>query len=50
MNRKALLGLCVAVLLPVFCYLVLKYASERAVDMPRRYLLDTVITRVEKGK
>ncbi len=50
MNKKALLGLCVAVLLPVFCYLVLRYASERAVDMPRRYLLDTVVTRIEKGK
>ena len=50
MNKKALMGLSVAVLLPVFCYLVLKYASDKAVDMPRRYLLDTVITRVEKGK
>lgn len=44
------MGLALAVLLPVFCYLVLKYASERAVDIPRRFLLDTVVTRVEKGK
>lgn len=50
MNKKALLGLSVAVLLPVFCYLALKYASDNAVDMPRKYLLDTVVTRVEKGK
>jgi protein SCO1/2 len=50
MNKKALLGLCVAVLLPVFSYLVLKYTSEGAVEMPRKYLLDTVINRVEKGK
>ena len=50
MNKKALLGLSVAVLLPVFCYLVLKYASDNAVDMPRKYLLDTVVTRVENGK
>jgi len=50
MNKKSLMGLAVAVLLPVFCYLVLKYASDKAVDMPRRYLLDTVVTRVENGK
>lgn len=50
MNKKALSGLAVAVLLPVFCYLVLKYASEGAVDLPRKYLLDTVITRVDNGK
>lgn len=50
MNKKAFLGLAVALLLPVFCYLVLKYAGERAVDMPRRLLLDTVVTRIENGK
>lgn len=50
MNKKALLGLAVALLIPVLCYLVLQYASSRAVDMPRHYLLDTVVTRVEKGK
>ncbi|MDP1765215.1 MAG: SCO family protein [Sediminibacterium sp.] len=50
MNKKALLGLAVAVLLPVFCYLVLKYTSEGAVDLPRKYLLDTVVTRVDNGK
>jgi len=50
MNKKALLGLSVAVLLPVFCYLVLKYASERAVDMPRKYFFDTVVNRIDKGK
>jgi len=50
MNKKALLGLAVALLLPICCYLLLKYASDGAVDMPRKYLLDTVVTRVEKGK
>lgn len=44
------MGLSVAVLLPIFCYLVLKYTTEKAVDIPRRYLLDTVVTHVEKGK
>jgi protein SCO1/2 len=50
MNKKALLGLAVALLLPICCYLVLKYASDRAVEMPRHYLLDTVVTRVENGR
>jgi protein SCO1/2 len=50
MNKKALAGLAVALLLPVCCYLILKYASETAVDMPRKYLLDTVVTRIDKGK
>jgi protein SCO1/2 len=50
MNKKALLGLAVALLLPVMCYLVLKYTSDRAVDMPRKLLLDTVVTRVTDGR
>lgn len=50
MNKKSLMGLAVAVLLPVFCYVVLKYASDRAVDIPRKYLLDTVVTRINNGK
>ncbi|MCW3088723.1 MAG: cytochrome oxidase biosis protein Sco1/SenC/PrrC, putative copper metallochaperone [Sediminibacterium sp.] len=50
MNKKALLGLAVALLLPVCCYLVLKYTSERAVEIPRHYLLDTVVTRVDNGR
>jgi protein SCO1/2 len=49
MNKKALLGLSVALLLPVCCYLVLKYASDRAVDMPRHLLMDTVIERTSNG-
>jgi protein SCO1/2 len=50
MNKKALLGLSVALLIPVMCYLLLKYASERAVDMPRHYYLDSVITKNLNGR
>jgi len=50
MNKKAILGLVVALLIPILCYLVLKYKSDRAVDMPRKYLLDTVVTKIVKGK
>ncbi len=44
------MGLFVALVIPVCCYLVLKYASDSAVVMPRKYLLDTVITRIDNGK
>lgn len=50
MNRKAILGLLVALGVPLACYFILRIASEHAVDMPRKYLLDTVTTKVEKGK
>ena len=46
----AILGLIVALLVPIGCYLALKYFSDTAVDMPRKYLLDTVVTKIEKGK
>lgn len=50
MNKKAILGLVVALLIPILCYLVLKYKSDRAIGMPRKYLLDTVLTKIVKGK
>lgn len=50
MSKKALLAICMAVLIPLTCYLIVKWASERAIIMPRRYFLDTVITQVTDGK
>lgn len=50
MSKKALFALSIAILIPLISYLFVKYASERAVDMPRKYLLDSVTTRVENGK
>jgi protein SCO1/2 len=50
MNKKALLGLSVALLIPIMCYLLLKYASERAVDMPRHYFPDSVVTQNLNGR
>ncbi len=49
MNKKALLGLSVALLIPIACYLMLKYYSERAVDIPRHYFMDSVITKTVNG-
>jgi protein SCO1/2 len=50
MTKKALLALMIAVIIPVFCYLVLKTTSDDAVIVPRKYIVDTVITIEEKGK
>lgn len=50
MNKKALMGLAVALLLPVICYVILKYASDNAVDMPRHYYPDTVISKTVNGR
>jgi protein SCO1/2 len=50
MTKKAILALMIAVFIPGISYLILKTASEHAVNIPRKYLLDTVTTRVENGK
>jgi protein SCO1/2 len=42
--------MCLALLLPVVCYWVVKYYSDGAVNMPRRYYVDTVLTTVNGGK
>ncbi len=50
MSKKSLYGLIIALVIPVFCYLWLKSASDSAVIMPRHYLLDTVNEYVVDGK
>ena len=50
MNKKALLALCIAILIPVASYLAVKYAGDRAVNIPRRYLLDSVNEHIQDGK
>ena len=50
MNKNALLALCVAILIPVTCYVILKSASDTAVVMPRHFLMDTVIQTIKDGK
>lgn len=39
-----------ALVIPVICYFIVSYYSTDAVDMPRRYFVDTVLTKVEGGK
>lgn len=44
------MGLCLALLLPLVCYWIVKYYSEGAVVMPKRFYVDTVLTKVVDGK
>lgn len=45
-----MLALCIALFIPIICYLVVKYVSEESIDMPRHYLPDSLVNRVEDGK
>jgi protein SCO1/2 len=50
MNKRALLGLMVAIVLPFTGYYIVKYYGEAAVQMPHRYFFDSVATSVNNGK
>jgi len=50
MTKKARLALCIALLIPLAFYFVVKYESGKAVIMPRKYLLDSVTTIIKDGK
>lgn len=50
MNKTALAGIFLAVIVPVICYFIVDHYSADAVDMPRRYYVDTVLTKIEGGK
>jgi protein SCO1 len=49
-SKKALLALCIAVLIPLVSYLLVKNASDNAIAMPKRYFFDSVSTRMQDGK
>lgn len=50
MNKKALLALSIAFIIPVVSYFILKTESDDAVIMPRRYYADSVVNKVVGGK
>lgn len=50
MSKKAIIALCIALLIPTISYILVKQASEAVEIMPRRYLLDSVSSRIENGK
>jgi len=50
MNKKAILALMLAMVMPITGYLMVKYYSERDVQMPRRYFFDSVAVTDNNGK
>lgn len=50
MNKKAVFALCIATIIPIASYLILKKTGEDAVVMPRRLLMDSVVTTTVDGK
>lgn len=50
MSKKAILALCIAVIIPVLCYYIVKWTSEENVILPRKYYVDTIITKTVNGK
>lgn len=51
MNKKALLALMIAILLPLTGYYLVKYYSTDAIHMPRKYFEpDSVIVKEKNGK
>ena len=50
MNRRSVLALMLAVLLPVVSYILVRYYSNRDVQMPHRFFYDGVNTIEKEGK
>lgn len=50
MNKKSILTLCLTVLVPISCYLILKYYSDKVVGLPRKILVDEIIEKEKDGK
>ena len=50
MSKKAVFALFIALFVPVVCYMLVKSLSEDAVNMPRKYLMDSIVSRTIDGK
>jgi protein SCO1/2 len=50
MNNRSIIALCLTILIPVSCYLLLKYFSDGAVVLPRKLLLDDIVKKETNGK
>jgi protein SCO1/2 len=50
MNKKAVYGLAIAILLPLVSYFIVKTYSKDALVMPRHYIYDTVVNKTVDGK
>lgn len=50
MSQKALLALCIAIILPVASYFIVKGVSRDAIHMPPHYYPDYIVDTVKNGK
>lgn len=50
MNKTAIKALCIAIILPILSYILVKYYSNDAIIMPKHFYYDTVLTTTENGK
>lgn len=50
MSQRALVVLLFVVGMPVLAYFIVKYASQDAVDMPKRWFYDSVSVKTVNGK
>ncbi len=50
MNNKSILTICLTILIPISCYLALKYFSDGTVILPRNLLLEDVVKKEKNGK
>lgn len=50
MNRRSMLVLCLVIFIPVICYFIIKFFSERDLVMPRHYIADTIFVADKDGK
>ena len=49
-NRNALMAVLLVILVPLTAYFIIKGKSSTAIQMPRHYLPDTILTVTKKGK
>lgn len=50
MKKNSIIALLVTVVFPVICYFIIKSLTAEAVQLPRHFFADTVVTKTEKGK
>lgn len=49
-NKRAIMGLLLAIAMPVIGYQLVKHYSEAAVQMPHRYFFDSIVAIEKNGK
>lgn len=50
MNKKALYGILIAIILPLTCYFIIGHYSEQAVALPHRFFPDSINSTLKDGK